>query len=147
MNLNTLQETSLEDSDKPPSELDEPPSQWLVAVIANVKGEAHGDQDGPEDADAEYDRPETIQAIRDAIEYDGHRTVFLNADANLPFVLREVKPDICFNIAEGKGSDITYTRKEAEPPQTNLVTNITWKYLDPIYPGEERIASFKVMIQ
>jgi D-alanine-D-alanine ligase len=113
MDLNSLQENTLEESEKPPSEVEEPPSSWLVAVIANVKGEAHGDQDGPEDADAEFDRPETIQAIRDSIEYDGHRTVFLNADRNLPFVLREVKPDICFNIAEGKGSDSRETHVPA----------------------------------
>jgi len=49
--------------------------------------------------------------------------------------------------AEGKESDITYTRREATPPQMNPVTNITWKYQDPIYSGEERIASFKVVVQ
>ena len=49
--------------------------------------------------------------------------------------------------AEGKGSDITYTRRQAAPPQMNPVTNITWKYQDPIYSGEERIASFKVVVQ
>lgn len=94
-----------EESEKPPSTVEEPPAHWLVAVIANVKGEHHGAADGPEDADAEYDRPETIQAICTAIESDGHRTVFLNADVHLLDTLREVKPDICFNIAEGKGAD------------------------------------------
>lgn len=49
--------------------------------------------------------------------------------------------------AEGKGSDIAYTRLGVEPPLANPVSNITWKYKDPIYPGEERIASFSVVIQ
>ena len=49
--------------------------------------------------------------------------------------------------AEGSGSAITYTRTEAVLPQVGKVTNITWKFTDPIYPGEERKASFKVIIQ
>jgi uncharacterized repeat protein (TIGR01451 family) len=49
--------------------------------------------------------------------------------------------------AEGRGTEIIYTRMQTALPQSGLVTNITWKYSDPIYPGEERIASFKVLIQ
>jgi uncharacterized repeat protein (TIGR01451 family) len=49
--------------------------------------------------------------------------------------------------AEGTASTITLTRKEAVLPQVGQVTNITWKFTDPIYPGEERKASFKVIIQ
>jgi len=103
-----------EATDKPPSpsalRANHPP-QWLVAVIANIKGETKLPY-GPSDAAAEYDRPETIQAIRQAIETDGHHTVFLNADPQLPFNLRDINPDICFNIAEGSGDDA----REAQVP-------------------------------
>ncbi len=99
-----------EETDKPPSSLDRP--RWLVAVIANVKeaGQAHDGE--PDDAGAEYDKPETIQSIRSAIESDGHRTVFLQANRELPFALRELRPNICFNIAEGLGAD----SREAQVP-------------------------------
>lgn len=74
---------------------------WLVAVIANVKGETELPKGSPPDAGAEFDSRETIQFIRDAIESRGHRTTFITGDRKLPFLLKEKNPDICFNIAEG----------------------------------------------
>ncbi len=107
--------------EKPSSNsLEEPPGtspahpQWLVGVIANVKGETLLPMNGPADAGAEYDRSDTIQAIRAAIESDGHNTVFLPADSNLPLALHDIRPDICFNIAEGLGGD----GREAQAPAT-----------------------------
>jgi D-alanine-D-alanine ligase len=102
--------SSHEETEKPPSSGDRP--QWLVAVIANIKEDSYPHGNGPDDADAEYDKPETIQNIRNAIEYDGHRTIFVPANADLPFTLRQVRPDICFNIAEGSGNDA----REAQVP-------------------------------
>lgn len=55
---------------------------------------------------------DTIQAIRSAIESDGHVTSFLPADATLPDRLKKFYPDICFNIAEGLGGDA----REAQVP-------------------------------
>jgi D-alanine-D-alanine ligase len=83
-----------------------------VAVIANVKGETVLPSDAPPDAGAEFDRRETIQAIQDAIESDGHTTRFLSADHTLLDTLREYHPDICFNIAEGIMGD----GREAQVP-------------------------------
>jgi D-alanine-D-alanine ligase len=97
---------------------DQPPSRrvkryWKVAVLANIKDESKPKPEGvPPDAFADYDHIETIDAIRGAIESDGHQTVFIQADENLPFALREEKPDICFNIAEGVGGDA----REAQVP-------------------------------
>jgi len=100
------------ESDKPPSHLPRPARPWRVAVIANVKGETALPMDGPADAGAEFDRRETIQAIQDAIESDGHETVFLPADSSLIDTLRQYRPDICFNISEGMGGD----GREAQVP-------------------------------
>ncbi|MCL4559964.1 MAG: hypothetical protein M1281_05035 [Chloroflexi bacterium] len=105
-------EKAEQESDKPPSIIPQPAKPWLVAVIANVKGETALPMDGPADAGAEFDRKETIQAIQSAIESAGHKTVFLPADFNLPFSLRDAKPDICFNISEGLGGD----GREAQVP-------------------------------
>jgi len=97
---------------------DQPPSRrlkryWKVAVLANIKDESKPKPEGvPPDAFADYDHIETIDSIRGAIESDGHQTIFIQADENLPFALREEKPDICFNIAEGLGGDA----REAQVP-------------------------------
>src|SRR5512137_1938897 len=94
------------DNDKPPSLAPRPARPWRVAVLANIK--EHDKPlplDVPPDAGADYDYIETIDQIRAAIETDGHQAVFVQADRSLPFKLKEVKPDICFNIAEGLGGD------------------------------------------
>ncbi|HET6822563.1 MAG TPA: hypothetical protein VFH34_07925 [Anaerolineales bacterium] len=95
-----------------------PPSKrlkryWKIAVLANIKDDSHPKPEGvPPDAFADFDHIETIDSIRAALESDGHQTVFLHADKDLPFALREEKPDICFNIAEGLGGDA----REAQVP-------------------------------
>ena len=86
---------------------------WRVAVLANIKDEKQPKPDGvPADAYADFDHIETVDAIRKAIETDGHHTEFLAADATLPQALGKFKPDICFNIAEGVGGDA----REAHAP-------------------------------
>jgi D-alanine-D-alanine ligase len=86
---------------------------WKVAVLANIKDDNEELPTGvPPDAFADFDSIETIQAIREAIENDGHDSQFLMADENLPFTLRDYAPDICFNLAEGLGGDA----REAQIP-------------------------------
>ena len=97
---------------------DKPPSRrmkryWKIAVLANIKDESQPKPEGvPPDAFADFDHIETIDSIRAALETDGHETTFIKADADLPFALREERPDICFNIAEGLGGDA----REAQVP-------------------------------
>ncbi len=97
---------------------DKPPSRrmkryWKIAVLANIKDDALPKPDGvPPDAFADFDHIETIDSIRAALETDGHQTIFIQADADLPCALKEEKPDICFNIAEGVGGDA----REAQVP-------------------------------
>lgn len=102
----------VQDGEKPPSCL-KPEKPWLVAVLANIK-EDHLQlpPDVAPDALADYDHIETIDCIRAAIESDGHKTVFIQADRELPYSLKQTKPDICFNIAEGLGGDA----REAQVP-------------------------------
>jgi D-alanine-D-alanine ligase len=86
---------------------------WKVAVLANIKDESKPKPEGvPPDAFADFDHIETIHSLRAALETDGHQTVFIQADADLPYALKEEKPDICFNIAEGLGGDA----REAQVP-------------------------------
>lgn len=99
-------------------EEDKPPSRhmkryWKIAILANIKDDDHPKPEGvPPDAFADFDHIETIDSLRSALETDGHQTVFIQADRDLPFALREERPDICFNIAEGLGGDA----REAQVP-------------------------------
>lgn len=53
------------------------------------------------DAEAEYDPPRTIQAIREALERLGHTVVMLEANDTLAARLTDARVDVVFNIAEG----------------------------------------------
>ena len=82
-------------------------------MLANIKTDDDDVPAGiPADAFADYDHIETIDAIRGAIESDGHETKFIPADRSLPNALLAYMPDICFNIAEGLGGDA----REAQVP-------------------------------
>jgi D-alanine-D-alanine ligase len=60
----------------------------------------------------DLDSEKTIQAIAAAIESGGHTVTFIEGDATLFDRLKEVKPDICFNICEGHFGD----SREAQVP-------------------------------
>jgi D-alanine-D-alanine ligase len=99
------------EAEKPPNRLMK--RHWKVAVLANIKDDGHLKPEGvPPDAFADFDHIETVDSLRAALETDGHSTVFIEADSELPYALREEKPDICFNIAEGIGGDA----REAQVP-------------------------------
>jgi D-alanine--D-alanine ligase len=65
-----------------------------------------------DDREAEYDAPETIQAITTAIESHGHVVVPLEATAEFPRALMTSNVDVVFNIAEG----MTGRSREAQVP-------------------------------
>jgi D-alanine-D-alanine ligase len=69
-----------------------------VGFTYNIK---RVDSKAGDDAEAEYDAPETIESIRDALESYGHVVIPLEATAELPRQLMESPVDIIFNIAEG----------------------------------------------
>ncbi len=99
--------------EKPPLPLPQIKHHWKIAVLANIKDENQPKpEEGPPDAYADFDHIETIDSIRAALETDGHTTTFIQADRDLPYALREARPDICFNIAEGLGGDA----REAQVP-------------------------------
>lgn len=65
-----------------------------------------------DDREAEYDSPETIDAISKAIESHGHTVVPLEATVDFPRVLTSANVDVVFNIAEG----ISGRNREAQVP-------------------------------
>ncbi len=76
-----------------------------VAVVANRKHAVKPSAGAPPDALAEYDADETVQGIQDALRALGHEPSFLEADETFIDTVRETRPDICFNIAEGLRGD------------------------------------------
>ena len=82
-----------------------------VAVVANLKGQLATPL-RTQDAEAEFDQQSTIDALCAAIASDGHQVSFLHGDATFPVRVRELQPDICFNIAEGMYGDA----REAQIP-------------------------------
>jgi D-alanine-D-alanine ligase len=66
-----------------------------------LQSKAETDSGQPADEQAEFDSPETVKAIKEAIESHGHEVVMIDADEHALSKLRDSKPDIVFNIAEG----------------------------------------------
>jgi D-alanine-D-alanine ligase len=85
------------------------PDRLRVGFTYNMK---RVDSKNGNDAEAEYDPPETIEAIRGAIESLGHDVVELEANSELPQRLVEAEVDLVFNIAEG----LSGRNREAQVP-------------------------------
>lgn len=89
---------------------DVPLGQLTIGVTYNLKHAESADC-APDDQ-AEYDSMDTVLAIESAIRSHGHHTVLLEADDHLPQKLLQTKPDLIFNIAEGRGG----RAREAQVP-------------------------------
>jgi len=84
------------------------------------------------DEDAEFDEPETIEAIRDAIASHGHDVVALEADRSLPARLIAEDVDVVFNIAEGQG---VQRGREAQVPALLELFGIPYTGSDSVTLG------------
>ncbi len=73
----------------------------LLALVCNQKPLAVAGQVGPDDQWEEFDRPETIAALRNALQACGYAVTVLEADKTLPVELSHLAPQLVFNIAEG----------------------------------------------
>ncbi|HMK07483.1 MAG TPA: hypothetical protein VK449_00465 [Anaerolineales bacterium] len=82
-----------------------PAGPWRIALVANLKDEIDLGPDAPPDAGAEYDKASTIESLARALEADGHWVHVCSGDNTLPEILLSLRPNICFNIAEGVGGD------------------------------------------
>ncbi len=83
-----------------------------VALLANLKKNAPLVPGMSSDIWDDLDSEKTIQAIMAALASRGHDVSFLEGDASLMDSVRELKPDICFNICEGHFGD----SREAQVP-------------------------------
>ncbi len=83
-----------------------------IAVLANLKKNAPTWPGMQPDRWDDLDSEETIQAIVRALEAGGHQATFLEGNLTLVETLRQVQPDLCFNICEGHFGD----GREAQVP-------------------------------
>lgn len=83
-----------------------------VAVLANLKQNAPTWPDMPHDQWDDLDSEKTIDAILAALVSGGHTAEYVEADHTLLDALDLLKPDLCFNIAEGHFGD----SREAQIP-------------------------------
>jgi D-alanine-D-alanine ligase len=74
---------------------------WRVGITYNLKTDFVSGETGPIDQFEEFDREETIDAIRDVLLRQGQEVVKLGGDRGLIDRLRQTPVDIVFNIAEG----------------------------------------------
>jgi D-alanine-D-alanine ligase len=82
------------------------------------------------DAFAEWDTIETIHAVRDALSLR-HSVTLIEADENAFASLKSSKPDIVFNIAEGRFG----ASREAQIPAMLEMLNIPYTGSDPLTLG------------
>ena len=83
--------------------------------------------DGARDDEAEFDGPATLDAIRGALRGLGHDVVDLEADDALPAKLLKARPDLVFNIAEGRHG----RGREAQVPALLDLLGIPYTGSDP----------------
>ncbi len=82
---------------------------------------------GTVDDEVEFDSPETISAIREAIASYGHEVVDLEATRELPSILPSAGIDVVFNIAEG----IEGRTRESQVPALLELLGIPYTGSDP----------------
>jgi D-alanine-D-alanine ligase len=73
-----------------------------IGMTYDLKTEYVFKSDDPRDANAEFDHPDTIQVIREAIEAMGHEVVQIGDVHHLLLGLDRLDVDLVFNIAEGR---------------------------------------------
>jgi D-alanine-D-alanine ligase len=83
------------------------------------------------DVYAEWDDEETISAVEKAIVKSGHEIIRIEADENAYEKLRDARPDIVFNMAEGFGG----ASRESHIPAMLEMLNIPYTASDPITIG------------
>jgi len=99
-----------------------------VGITYNLKKDFSIRENQPIDFLEEFDTEETIDAIRDVLESDGHEVIKLGGGLGLIDRLRQTPIDIVFNIAEG----LHGRNREAHIPALLEYLNIPYTGSDPL---------------
>ncbi len=82
-----------------------------------------------EDALEEYDSPETVEILEHTFTRAGYDVVRLGGGEEFMDAVRKERPDIVFNISEGRGS---YRSREAQVPAVLEMLGIPYTGSDPL---------------
>jgi D-alanine-D-alanine ligase len=85
--------------------------------------------DGPDDRYEEFDKPETVESIADAIRAEGHEVIFLGDGRGLLERILSDPPEFVWNIAEGEGIGRC---REARVPAVLEMLGIPYSGSDPL---------------
>ncbi len=99
-----------------------------IGITYNLKKDFTRQENQPIDLFEEFDAEETIEAIREVLESEGHEVIPLGGDTSLIDRLRNSPVDIVFNIAEGIGG----RNREAYIPALLEFLNIPYTGSDPL---------------
>ncbi|MCX8118287.1 MAG: ATP-grasp domain-containing protein [Desulfobacterota bacterium] len=99
-----------------------------VGITYNLRKDFSWQEGQPIDSFEEFDSEETIDAICEVLESEGHEVIRLGGDVGLLDRLRASRPDIVFNIAEGTGG----RNREAHIPALLEFLNIPYTGSDPL---------------
>ena len=105
-----------------------PRMKLRVGITYNLKKEFSQRENHPIDLLEEFDSEETIDAIREVLEAEGHEVIKLGGDTGLIDRLRQASVDIVFNIAEG----LEGRNREAHIPALLEFLNIPYTGSDPL---------------
>jgi len=98
-----------------------------IGLAYDIKAAATG-YHAVEDAQEEYDSPETVAIISAALEQGGHQVVRLGGGEQFLENIRAEKVDMVFNIAEGRG---IFRSREAQVPSVLEMLGIPYTGSDP----------------
>jgi D-alanine-D-alanine ligase len=99
-----------------------------VGITYNLKKDFLRQENQPIDLLEEFDAEETVDAIRDVLETDGHEVIKLGGDTGLIDRLKKTPVDMIFNIAEG----LLGRNREAHIPALLEYLNIPYTGSDPL---------------
>jgi len=105
-----------------------PGMNMRVGITYNLRKDFPTQENEPVDLLEEFDSEETIDAIRDVLEEEGHEVIKLGGDTGLIDRLRQRPVDMVFNIAEGLGG----RNREACIPALLEFLNIPYTGSDPL---------------
>jgi len=97
-----------------------------IGIAFSLKPDDRGN--GPDDRFEEFDKPETIEAIAEAIRADGHDVSLIGDGRDFLTRMLADPPHFVFNIAEGQGAN---RDREARVPSVCAMLGVPYSGSDP----------------
>jgi len=99
-----------------------------IGLTYDLRDEVETDASQPDDALEEYDSVETIRAIANVLEAEGHQVSWLGGGRGFLTKVLSQSIDFIFNISEGLGS---YRSREAQVPSVLEMLGLPYSGSDP----------------